>query len=199
MTAASRPRSFAGPVAGARWCSLGAASSNTRGPPDSSLRLRLVHVGRLKAVPRGGPTYSDAEARPAPMSGEFLEAAGAGYTIRLPANQVLQNKIEYLLKRPVGRPPHEVRRYYASFLYQAQSWNKPRQVVAKVEWHPGELYPLKASSKAMDKPVICDDRVRPLQGGEQLLKLRFYQTDCRRRSGSVEGDVVASFFSGLRI
>jgi hypothetical protein len=72
---------------------------------------------------------------------EFLEAERAGYTIRLPANRVLQDKIGYLLKRPVGRPPHEVRRYYASFGYQAQSWNKPRRVVAKVEWHPGELYP----------------------------------------------------------
>jgi Transposase DDE domain group 1 len=64
-----------------------------------------------------------------------------GYAIRLPANRVLQDKIGYLLKRPVGRPPHEVRRYYASFRYQAQSWKKPRRVVAKVEWHPGELYP----------------------------------------------------------
>jgi hypothetical protein len=72
---------------------------------------------------------------------EFLEAEGASYTIRLPANQVLQDKIGHLLKRPVGRPPHEVRRYYASFRYQAQSWNRPRHVVAKVEWHPGELYP----------------------------------------------------------
>jgi Transposase DDE domain group 1 len=72
---------------------------------------------------------------------ELLEAEGASYTIRLPANQVLQDKIGYLLKRPVGRPPHEVRRYYASFRYQAQSWNKPRHVVAKIEWHPGELYP----------------------------------------------------------
>jgi Transposase DDE domain group 1 len=72
---------------------------------------------------------------------ELLEAEGASYTIRLPANQVLQDKIGYLLKRPVGRPSHEVRRYYASFRYQAQSWNKSRHVVAKVEWHPGELYP----------------------------------------------------------
>jgi hypothetical protein len=72
---------------------------------------------------------------------EFLEAEGIGYAIRLPANRVLQGKIGYLLKRPVGRPPHEVRRSYASFNYQAQSWNKPRRVVAKVEWHPGELYP----------------------------------------------------------
>jgi hypothetical protein len=34
-----------------------------------------------------------------------------------------------------------VHRSFASFSYQAQSWNKPRRVVAKVEWYPGELYP----------------------------------------------------------
>jgi Transposase DDE domain group 1 len=72
---------------------------------------------------------------------KFLEAEGMGYVIRLPANRVLQDKIGYLLKRPVGRPPHEVRRYYASFSYQAQSWKKPRRVVAKVECPLGELYP----------------------------------------------------------
>src|ERR1700732_2398424 len=72
---------------------------------------------------------------------EFLETEGMGYAIRLPANRVLQDKICYLLTRPVGRPPHEVRRSYASFSYQAQSWKKPRRVVAKVEWHPGELCP----------------------------------------------------------
>src|SRR5437868_3744122 len=72
---------------------------------------------------------------------EFLEGEGYKYTIRLPINSVLQERIAWLLKRPVGRPPHEVRRYHASFSYQAGSWNKPRRVVAKVEWHPGELYP----------------------------------------------------------
>jgi hypothetical protein len=78
---------------------------------------------------------------PNPGIYEFLEAVGYGYAIRLPTNPVLQGKIDYLLKRPAGRPPLEVRRYYASFTYQAQSWKKPRRVVAKVEWHPGELYP----------------------------------------------------------
>ena len=34
-----------------------------------------------------------------------------------------------------------MRRYFASFSYQAQSWQKSRRVVAKVEWHPNELYP----------------------------------------------------------
>jgi len=72
---------------------------------------------------------------------EFLEAEGVGYTIRLPANNVLQKRIACLLKRTAGRPPHEVRRYFASFSYEAQSWKKPRRVVAKVEWHPAELYP----------------------------------------------------------
>ncbi|MCJ7527249.1 MAG: IS1380 family transposase [Methyloceanibacter sp.] len=72
---------------------------------------------------------------------EFLEAERYKYAIRLPANQILQQRIGYLLKRPVGRPPSEVRRYYANFSYQAQSWKTPRRVVAKVEWHPGQLYP----------------------------------------------------------
>jgi len=34
-----------------------------------------------------------------------------------------------------------VRRYFANSSYQAQSWKTPRRVVAKVERHPGELYP----------------------------------------------------------
>ncbi len=62
---------------------------------------------------------------------EFLEAESVKYTIRLPANRVLQDKIDHLLMRPVGRPPNEVRRYYASFSYQAQSWKKPRRVAAE--------------------------------------------------------------------
>ncbi len=76
-----------------------------------------------------------------PSMYEYLEAEGIEYAIRLPANQVLQSRIAHLLKRPVGRPPHEVRRWYASFRYQAASWTKPRRVIAKVEWHLGELFP----------------------------------------------------------
>jgi hypothetical protein len=71
----------------------------------------------------------------------FLEAEDYAYVIRLRANAVLQRRIAHLLTRPVGRPSHEVRRFYASFRYQAQTWIRSRRVVAKVEWHPGELYP----------------------------------------------------------
>jgi hypothetical protein len=30
---------------------------------------------------------------------------------------------------------------FASFSYQVGNWSKPRRVIAKVEWHPEELYP----------------------------------------------------------
>jgi hypothetical protein len=72
---------------------------------------------------------------------ELLEAEGIGYAIRLPANPVLQERIGHLLTRPVGRPPKKPQVFHASFTYRAQSWSRPRRVVAKVEWHQGELYP----------------------------------------------------------
>ena len=77
----------------------------------------------------------------APEMYEYLETEGLLYAIRLPKNQILQESIGHLLTRPVGRPPNHVRRYYASFSYRAKSWDKVRRVVAKVEWHPGELVP----------------------------------------------------------
>jgi hypothetical protein len=72
---------------------------------------------------------------------ELLEAEDIGYAIRLPANSVLQERIGHLLTRPVGRPPRKPQVFHASFSYQAQSWTKSRRIVAKVEWHQGELYP----------------------------------------------------------
>ena len=59
----------------------------------------------------------------APDIYEFLESEGFLYAIRLPKNQILQESIAHLLTRPVGRPPNHVRRYYASFRYQAGSWD----------------------------------------------------------------------------
>jgi hypothetical protein len=72
---------------------------------------------------------------------ELLEAEDIGYAIRLPANQVLQRRIGHLLTRPVGRPPKEPIVTFTSFRYQAKGWTQARRVVAKVEWHQGELYP----------------------------------------------------------
>ncbi len=72
---------------------------------------------------------------------DYLERRQVGYAIRLPANDVLQKEIRHLLKRPVGRPPKKPVIWYHDFLYQAVSWDKPRRVVGKVEWHRGELFP----------------------------------------------------------
>jgi hypothetical protein len=72
---------------------------------------------------------------------EFLEEEGYECAIRLKSNSVLQQKIAHLLTRPVGRPPRKPIVCFHSFMYQAESWSIPRKVVAKVEWHRGELFP----------------------------------------------------------
>jgi len=71
-----------------------------------------------------------------------LEDAGYFYAIRLPTNAVLRSRIAHRMTRPVGRPSQtKVKRLYEDIEYQAQSWDKPRRVIAKIEWHPGELFP----------------------------------------------------------
>jgi len=72
---------------------------------------------------------------------EYLETEGYLYAIRLPSNAVLQREIEHLLTHPVGRPPNKPVVWYHDFLYQAGSWDRSRRVVAKIEWHKGELLP----------------------------------------------------------
>jgi hypothetical protein len=71
----------------------------------------------------------------------LLEEESYRYAIRLKANAVLEREIEHLLTRPVGRPSHKPKVFYHSFQYQAKSWQRSRRVVAKIEWHAGELFP----------------------------------------------------------
>jgi hypothetical protein len=71
----------------------------------------------------------------------FLEAERYLYAIRLKSNAVLQRHIQHLLTRPVGRPPKKPVVCYHDFMYQAGSWDHERRVVAKIEWHQGELFP----------------------------------------------------------
>jgi len=72
---------------------------------------------------------------------EALERLEVRYAIRLPANDVLERRIEDLLTRPRGRPSHAPLVRYRSFEYQAASWDRPRRVIAKIEHHLGELFP----------------------------------------------------------
>ena len=77
---------------------------------------------------------------------EFLEAERIKYALQLPANRILQDRIGYLLKRPVGRPPNEVRRFHANFTYQAGSWTKPRRLSPRSSGIPENFIPASASS-----------------------------------------------------
>jgi len=72
---------------------------------------------------------------------EYLEENSLLYAIRMPANELLHEQIRPLLTRPVGRPPEKPIICWSEFRYQAGSWDRPRRVVAKVEWHQGELFP----------------------------------------------------------
>ena len=72
---------------------------------------------------------------------EYLEQETIGYTIRLSANAVLQREIAHLLVRPTEWPSPKPIVSYHDFAYRAQSWNVSRRVVAKMEWHQGELFP----------------------------------------------------------
>jgi hypothetical protein len=112
---------------------------NVHSAEDWRLVLEPV-IGRYRE--RGVELYFRADAAFAkPELYELLEAEDIRYAIRLPANQVLQRRIGHLLTRPVGRPPKKPVVSFASFRYQANGWTRARRVVAKVEWHQGELYP----------------------------------------------------------
>ncbi len=88
---------------------------------------------------------------------EALEERTVKYAIRLPTNDNLQRNITQLLQRPVGRPSYGPVVRYKSFLYQAASRKRAGRLVAKVEFHFGELFPrvgfivtnLAASSRAV--------------------------------------------------
>jgi hypothetical protein len=77
---------------------------------------------------------------------EFLEAQGMGYAIRLPANRVLQDKIAHLLKRPVGRPPQEVRRYYPASATGPDHGASPGERRPKLSGTQASFIPASASS-----------------------------------------------------
>ena len=72
---------------------------------------------------------------------EALEERGVSYVVRIPANKNLEWEIADILFRPPGRPSAKPLVRYKSFRYRAESWAKDRRIVAKVEYHQGELFP----------------------------------------------------------
>jgi hypothetical protein len=78
-------------------------------------------------------------ALPAPV--DLSEAEGWDYAIRIKGNPKPHERIAWMTKRRPRQPPHHVVRHYTSFHYRAKSWSKARRIVAKVEFHPGDLFP----------------------------------------------------------
>jgi hypothetical protein len=73
---------------------------------------------------------------------EYCEEHRITFFIRLPANDNLDKLVAPHLNRPAGRPPRNgIQVKIVDLHYQAKSWSKPRRVVAKIEWHQGELFP----------------------------------------------------------
>ena len=102
--------------------------------------LLLSEIDRQQAQSKEVAFRGDA-AFAKPELYQALEEREVKYAIRLPANDNLQRNIAELLSRPVGRPSYKPMIWFKSFLYQAASWKTARRVVAKVEFHFGELFP----------------------------------------------------------
>jgi hypothetical protein len=107
---------------------------------DGWEELLLPEIERQRKVGKEVVFRADA-AFAKPEIYEALEERGVKYAIRIPSNDSLERDIAGLLTRPVGRPSHKPVIWYKSFLYQATGWKTPRRVVAKVEFHFGELLP----------------------------------------------------------
>ena len=72
---------------------------------------------------------------------EYLEDSKILYAMRIKANSRLYENVDHLLTRPVGRPSVKPKVLYHDFSYRAGSWDRSRRVIAKIEWHQGELFP----------------------------------------------------------
>ncbi len=100
----------------------------------------LPEVGRQQKLGKEVVFRADA-AFAKPKIYEALEGRGVKYEIRIPANENLERDIAESPTRPVGRSSHKAVVWYKGFIYQAASWRTARRVVAKVDFHFGELFP----------------------------------------------------------
>ena len=97
--------------------------------------LRYYVAKGINAKLRGDAAFAD------PKLFTLCEELGVKYTIRIKSNNRLAEAVADFLSRPVGKDRTKVITVYKDFLYQAESWDKPRRIVAKIEHHPDELFP----------------------------------------------------------
>jgi len=88
------------------------------------------------------------------------------------------------MTRPVGRPSRKPVVGFHDFKYRAVSWHKRRRVVAKVEWHQGDLFP-RVGFIVINMSVKAEGVVHFYNGrgiAEQRIKERKYALNWTRLS-----------------
>jgi hypothetical protein len=81
---------------------------------------------------RGDAAFADSEGY------KYCEREQVTYFIRLPGNEILKKLAR---AAPAGGPSSQVGGQGVGLPLRARSWDKPRGVVCKVQWHTGELFP----------------------------------------------------------
>ena len=103
-------------------------------------------INRKALAPREPSIHGPSDNGGAYAPPRDLRTAGKGAVfLRLQAQRQRGDqgqKIAHQLTWPVERPSQSaVKRVFDDFQYQAHSWDKPRRFIAKIEWHPGGLFP----------------------------------------------------------
>jgi hypothetical protein len=123
---------------------------------------------------------------------EYLEENRVLYAMRIKANNRLYEEIEHLLIRPVGRPSLKPRVIYHDFSYRAGSWDRSRRVIAKIEWHQGELFPrvgfivtnlsriAKNVVRFYNKRGLCEQRIKEGKGALTWTRLSCTRYACNQ-------------------
>ena len=111
---------------------------------------------------------------------EYLEDNRVLYAIRLKANNKLYEKIDHLMTRPVGRPSAKPEVLYYDFSYPAASWDRSRRVIAKIEWHSGELFPRVGF-------ILTDLKRKP----EKVVRFYNQRGNCERWINYVELNIIS--------
>lgn len=73
---------------------------------------------------------------------KLCEELGIEYAFRIKENSRLDEMAKKWSKRPAGKDKKKVIVVYKDFRYQAASWDKARRIVARIEYHPSEIFPI---------------------------------------------------------
>ena len=127
---------------------------------------RVEHELARVAYVRGDAGFPDAELL------RTLEQRGIGYVFRIPNRAPLKRQAEPYLKRPVGRPPTQLREWCYECRYKAGEWKTERRVILVVMEKSGK--------EELDYFYLVTNFSSDGLGGEQAL-------DWYRQRGTFEG------------